>query len=179
MSADVLQTISIVAFILGAVLAIVAVILWFRLNVRGIIDDLSGKKAERQIRELREQNRQEESDSNKGRVVYNPSTGKSTSKLGFSKKKETTDKLTEPLVATKQSVRDEQDEDTALLQEVDETTILEQEEGTTVLGDEEGTTVLGSDEEGTTVLEDTAVQLQNGYQMILNEIVIHTKERIL
>jgi len=186
-SADVLQTISIVAFILGAVLAIVAVILWFRLNVRGIIDDLSGKKAERQIRELREQNKQEESDSNKGRVVYNPSTGKSTSKLGKSKKNDATDKLTEPLKLVKKKGQAVQEDATALLQEEEGTvvldteegtTVLEQEVGTTVLENEEGTTVLSADEEGTTVLGNTVVQLQNGYRMVLNEIVIHTKERI-
>ena len=178
MSAEVLQTISIVAFILGAVLAIVAVILWFRLNVRGIIDDLSGKKAERQIRELREQNKQEESDSNKGRVVYNPSTGKSTSKLGTGKKNDATDKLTEPLKRVKKKERIVQEDATALLQEEEGTTVLEQEVGTTVLEDEEGTTVLRTEEEGTTVLGTTVVQLQNGYRMVLNEIVIHTKERI-
>jgi len=186
-SADVLQTISIIAFILGAVLAIVAVILWFRLNVRGIIDDLSGKKAERQIRELREQNKQEESDSNKGRVAYNPSTGKSTSKLGFGKKKELTDKLTEPVIVARSQVQDEQENATALLQEEEGTVVLEMEEGTmvleqeigtSVLEDEEGTIVLSADEEGTTVLGDIGIQLQNGYRMILNEIVIHTKERI-
>lgn len=170
MSAEVLQTISIVAFILAAILAIVAVILFFRLNVRGIIDDLSGKKAERQIRELREQNRQVESE-NKGRVIYNPSTGKATSKLGFGKKKETTDQLTETTALL-------HDADATSVLEEEGTTVLEQEEGTTVLGAEEGMTVLGSDEEGTTVLGSDDVLLQNGYRMIVNEIVIHTKERI-
>ena len=56
MSAETLQMISIFAFFLAAVFFIVGIVLFFRLDVRSIVDDLSGRKAERQIRELREQN---------------------------------------------------------------------------------------------------------------------------
>lgn len=139
-----MQTISVVAFVLAGIFAVVALILWFTLGVRGIIDDLSGKKAERQIRELREQNAQSQMADRKNRVVYTASTDKSTSRLGFGKRKET-----------------------VLLQE-EATSILEEEEGTTVLGDEEVTTLLSMEE----------VTLQNGYSLVLNEIVVHTKEEI-
>ncbi|MBR2401422.1 MAG: hypothetical protein IKB01_01450 [Lachnospiraceae bacterium] len=194
MSVDIMQTISIVAFVLAGIFAVVALILWFTLNVRGIIDDLSGKKAERQIRELREQNVQSQMADRKNRVVYTNPTEKNTSKLGFDKKKESTSQLTVPLPKREASPAYRDMEQTALLQEEgttlleDEngtvvlemeegTTVLEVEEGTTVLGTEEGTTVLG-DEEGTTVLAQEVPMLQNGYQLVLNEIVIHTKERI-
>ena len=194
MSVDIMQTISIVAFVLAGIFAVVALILWFALNMRGIIDDLSGKKAERQIRELREQNVQSQMADRKNRVVYTNPTEKNTSKLGFGKKKEATSQLTVPLPKREALPAYRAMEQTALLQEEgtalleDEngtvvlemeegTTVLEIEEGTTVLGMEEGTTVLGG-EEGTTVLAQEVSMLQNGYRLVLNEIVVHTKERI-
>ena len=193
MSVDIMQTISIVAFVLAGIFAVVALILWFTLNVRGIIDDLSGKKAERQIKELREQNVQSQMADRKNRVVYTNPTEKTTSKLGFGKKKETTSPLTAPLPKreTPSAYRDMeqtallQEEGTALLEDENGTVVLEMEEGTTVL-EEEGTTVLGmeerttvlGDEEGTTVLAQEVPVLQNGYRLVLNEIVVHTKERI-
>lgn len=134
MNAEILQMISIVAFALAGILAVTATILFFRLNVRGIMDDLSGRTAERQIRELREQNRKPE--TNPGRkILYRTPKEKSTEKLV------TRNERTSPLNIT--SFR----------------------------SDEEGTTMLGSDNEGTTVLE-------TGYRLILDEIVLHTDERI-
>lgn len=176
MSVDIMQTISIVAFVLAGIFAVVALILWFTLNVRGIIDDLSGKKAERQIRELREQNVQSQMADRKNRVVYTNPTEKTTSKLSLGKKKESTSQLTAPLPKREAVPAYREMEETALLQE-EGTVVLEMEEGTTVLGMEEGTTILG-DEEGTTVLSQEVPMLQNGYRLVLNEIVVHTKERI-
>lgn len=159
MSVDIMQTISIVAFGLAGIFALVALILWFTLGVRGIIDDLSGRKAERQIRELREQNVQSQMADRKNRVVYAPASGKIASKPKIGRENERTSQLTAPLAAYKA-----------------ETTLL-QEESMTVLNTEEGTTVLGA-EEGTTVLSTEKVTLQNGYGFVLNEIVVHTKEEI-
>lgn len=167
MSVDIMQTISIVAFVLAGILAAVALILWFRLNVHGIIDDLSGKKAERQIRELREQNVQTQMADRKGRVIYDSPSERTTGKLASRKKKEPTSQLTVPLSKkTTESVYSK--EETALLQGDDAAVLPDMEEGTTVLGDEEGKTVPAQD----------ATVLQNGYRLVLNEIVVHTKERI-
>lgn len=55
MSAGLFEIISIVAFTLAAIFALISIALFFKLNVKAIIDDLSGKKAERQIRAYREQ----------------------------------------------------------------------------------------------------------------------------
>lgn len=123
MNAEILQMISVVAFALAGILAVTAAILYFRLNVRGIIDDLSGKTAERQIRELREQNCRPEGNPNE-KILYQTPKEKSTEKLA-----------------------------------------------TVLVGDEEGTTVLGSDDEGTRVLE-------TGYRLIMDEMILHTDERI-
>lgn len=186
MSVEIMQTISVVAFGLAGVFAIAALVLWFRLNVKGIIDDLSGKKAERQIRELREQNIQNQMEDKKGRVVYDTPSERTTTKLGFGKKKESTSQLTAPLQKKRPEPMPVQEEATALLQSEEATTLLDTEEGTTVLEAEAGTTVLEQEEgttvleaeEGTTVLASNEIILQNGYRLVLNEVVVHTKERI-
>lgn len=149
MNAGILQMISIVAFILGGILLTVAALLFFVLDVRGLMDDLSGRTAERQIQQLREQNRQQE-DNNEDRLLFETHATKT----------DVTAKLPS-----------EQEE---------RTTLLSGEESTTLLSEaEEGTTVLQQPEVGTTLLEDaerTTLPTENS--LILNVIIIHTKERI-
>lgn len=161
MSAEVLQIISIVAFSLSGLFLIIAVILFFRLNIRSVVDDLSGKKAERQIRELRELNQQANVNI---RSLYQPSTGKGSTESG---KSNTLSLETEKLQdVEEQTLRLQIDEDTDLLEEA---TDLLEAEGTTLL-----------EEEGTTLLEDSSaeLELQGGYHLLVNEILIHTEERI-
>ena len=56
MNAGTLQLISIIAFSLAGVLTLISIYLFFKIDVRGIVDDLSGKSAERQIMAMREEN---------------------------------------------------------------------------------------------------------------------------
>lgn len=56
MDASTWFTISIVGFSLAGVLLIVAIILFYKMNIMAIIGDLSGRTATRQIQEIREQN---------------------------------------------------------------------------------------------------------------------------
>ena len=49
MNVMMMQTISIAAYLIAGISAIAAVILWFRLNIREVLEDLSGKKVKRQI----------------------------------------------------------------------------------------------------------------------------------
>jgi hypothetical protein len=56
MDATTWHTISIVAYSLAGVLLAAAIFLYFKLNVRAIIGDLTGRTAARQIQEIREQN---------------------------------------------------------------------------------------------------------------------------
>lgn len=188
MNAEVLQTISIVAFVLAGLFALVSVVLFFRLDIRGIVNDLTGKTAERQIKELREQNHQTGNNKN-GRVLYEPEQRKFTAKLENSRKKETAglrgllQKENEEITAPLQNAGEES---TTLLAEEEGTTILANEEGTTLLAEEEGTTVLAGEEEttllaeeGTTILGDVGAQtIRNGYRLVLDKIEIHTEEKI-
>lgn len=151
MSINMMQTISLGAFVLAGIFALGALILWFTLGVRGIIDDLSGRKAERQMKELREQNVQTQ-------MADRKNTGR---------KNERTSQLTVPLAVYKAETVYFKEAETALLPE----------KSTTVLHTKEGATVPGA-EEVTTVLLEEEVTLQSGCRLVLNEIVVHTKEVI-
>lgn len=148
MNTELLQLISVAAFALAALFFLIAAFLFFKLDVRSILDDLSGKKAERQIRELREQNRTPKMNRN-GRVLYNVSS------------EETTEKL--PIKTTQQLTECAEEEQTTLLEE--ETTLLE--ENTTILAEEE-----------TTVLDITGILLPNGYRLLADVMIVHIEECI-
>lgn len=75
MDTGILDTASIVAYIFAGIWALVSVILFFKMNVRAIIDDLSGKKAQRQMQAYREQglvNRRRVGAISEQRNYYNP-----------------------------------------------------------------------------------------------------------
>lgn len=67
MDANTWFTISIVGYSLAVVLLIVAIILFYKMNIKAIIGDLSGKTAARQIQEIREHN------TNSGHKRFMPS----------------------------------------------------------------------------------------------------------
>lgn len=165
MNAGTLQLISIIAFSLAGVLTLISIYLFFKIDVRGIIDDLSGKSAERQIMAMREENNRQKNPLSRrsgksSETKKNGLTERTTLKLKNDDRTETLPKI---------------DEDkTTLLQE--EATIPLQmiEEETTVL--EETTTVL--QEEETVVLAENVKNTDKRYELVLNEIIIHTQEII-
>ena len=56
MNVMMMQTISIAAYLIAGISAIAAVILWYRLNIRDVLEDLSGKTVKRQILKRNEKN---------------------------------------------------------------------------------------------------------------------------
>lgn len=151
MNTDVLQGISVISFIFAAIFIILAIILFFKMDVRAIIDDLSGKKAERQIRAYRENSL--------------------SFKIGKSNIPEHPDYYRMAIFSA--------GEDTAKLEKNDKTDTLIQtallENGTTLLNDEE-TTLLNSS--GTTLLDNSEETGQEKYILVLDEMIIHTTERV-
>ena len=163
MNAGTLQLISIIAFSLAGVLTLIAIYLFFKMDVRGIIDDLSGKSAERQIMAMREEN-------NRQKNPLSKRSAKSSETRKSSRMERTTVEL-------------KNEERTEVLPKKDETTLLQEEatiplqmveEETTVL--EETTTVL--QEEETVVLAENVKNTDKRYELVLNEIIIHTQEII-
>ena len=155
MNADTLQLVSIISFSIAGVLTLIVVYLFFKMDVRGIIDDLSGKSAERQIMAMREENNRQK----------NP-LSRANRKTPESGKSDTSEHAT---------VKLKSEEKTEALSKTEEKTVLLQEEGTMVLA-EEATTVL--DGEATTVLTDRTEQTAGKYKLTLDEMIIHTQERI-
>lgn len=165
MNADTLQLVSIIAFSIAGVLTLIAVYLFFKMDVRGIIDDLSGKSAERQIMAMREEN-------NRQKNPLSRRSGKSSETKKSSLMERTTVKLKND---EKTEVLPKKDEEkTALLREEATVPLQMVEEETTVL--EETTTVLQEDE--TVVLDENIKNTDKRYELVLNEIIIHTQEII-
>ena len=165
MNAGTLQLISIIAFSLAGVLTLISIYLFFKIDVRGIIDDLSGKSAERQIMAMREENNRQKNPLSRrsgksSETKKNGLTERTTLKLKNDDRTETLPKI---------------DEDkTTLLQEESTIPLQMVEEETTVL--EETTTVL--QEEETVVLAENVKNTDKRYELVLNEIIIHTQEII-
>lgn len=165
MNAGTLQLISIIAFSLAGVLTLISIYLFFKIDVRGIIDDLSGKSAERQIMAMREENNRQKNPLSRrsgksSETKKNGLTERTTLKLKNDDRTETLPKI---------------DEDkTTLLQEEATMPLQMVEEETTAL--EETTTVLQEDE--TVVLTENAGNTDKRYELVLNEIIIHTQEII-
>ena len=165
MNAGTLQLISIIAFSLAGVLTLISIYLFFKIDVRGIIDDLSGKSAERQIMAMREAN-------NRQKNPLSRRSGKSSETKRNGLTERTTVKLKNDDRTETLPKKDE--EKTTLLQEEGTMLLQPDEEGTTVL--EEATTVL--QEEQTNITTENTSNTDNNYEWIINEIIIHTKERI-
>ena len=162
MNAGTLQLISIIAFSLAGVLTLISIYLFFKIDVRGIIDDLSGKSAERQIMAMREENNRQKNPLSRrsgksSETKKNGLTERTTLKLKNDDRTETLPKI---------------DEDkTTLLQEESTMPLQMVEEETTVL--EETTTVLQEDE--TVVLDENIKNTDKRYELVLNEIIIRRR----
>ena len=163
MNAEVLQMISWVSYILAGILFLIAVLLFFLLDIRSVIDDLSGKKEKRQILELRAQNAQTEISRN-GQILYDAAA---------ERRRQTSD-----LEQTHKLFEQQDIKQTVLLKESEEATMLLQaSEETTLLSVSEETTLLSAIEE-TTLLINQKTELMNNYYVLLDEVIIHTKERL-
>ena len=165
MNAGTLQLISIIAFSLAGVLTLISIYLFFKMDVRGIIDDLSGKSAERQIMAMREENNRQK----------NP-LSKRSAKTSETRKSSLTERTT---------VKLKNDEKAEVLPKIDEdkTTLLQEEATIPLQMIEEETTVLGEttsvlQEEETVVLAENSGNIDKKYELALNEIIIHTQEII-
>ena len=137
MTVELLQTLSLVAYIAAGVLFLVAVALFFLLDVPKLYGDVSGRTAKKAIEAIRQQN---ESSGNK---AYKPSAvnaerGKLTDKITQSGRLQSQTAGLPVSVGTEKfatsTLAPQPNETTVLAEPVNETTILEQPAGeTTVL----------------------------------------------
>lgn len=57
MNAEIFQIVSVIAFIMAIIFLVLAIILFFKLDIPAVIGELSGKTAAKQVAEIREQAR--------------------------------------------------------------------------------------------------------------------------
>lgn len=190
MSAELYQNISIVAFVLAAIFFIVAVILFFVLDIPAVLGELSGKTAAKQVAEIRAANKN--AVAKRRPVSTSPSTTqRTTSKLvqnttnqlgktGQTRKANTieeTELLAENTGAESYETELLQPETELLINETEllspETELLTNE--TTLLGPE--TTLLSPE---TTLLspETTLLSPQVEFEIIQDVMIVHTEEFI-
>lgn len=182
MSADTYQVISIIAFSLAAVFFILAVILFIKFNVPGLINDLSGRTAMKQIQEIRRQNiidNKRKKTSGVYEMSNTPSAkaGVSDIRKNVSIKKggNTTAELGRE--QTKTDIFYRNPESTELLNHDSGTEILisNQNEGTMALSYNGGTGVLAQNVNGGT---EVLVQNVNGGTEVLAQNVTEEEERL-
>ena len=171
MDATVYQIISIVGFGLAALFLVIAIILFFAFDVVALYGEVSGKTADKQVKELRENNK---------RVSGRRREPEKSGSLEKSSKQIAKGIFGSNVVVTgpdTQKVQASIEEQTDVLKQTtvlnEETTVLEEE--TTVLNEE--TTVL---EEETTVLSENAMDDSHSEELIMleDDIEIHTDETI-
>lgn len=170
MNASLYNILMIVSFALSGVFLIVAVTLFFKLKIKSVADELSGRKSRKQVAEIRKENT---GSNSRGYVpgIFKDRNDKTTSSLSASAetgkiKKRATSKLSKTEITGKPNVPADSFEGTVVLNESMNDSGYE--EGTSVLGatsDSDGTTLLSasSDYDGTTLLsgEDEGTTLLN------------------
>ena len=162
MSATIYAIMRRASFAISGTLIILAIILFIKLRIKSVIDELSGRKSRLQVAEFRKEN-----SGNKSRG-YIPGIFKEGSSRG--------NNLTERMIKTTSSLTSEgiipepnipEDAGTVLL--TPEVPIAGVEEGTTLLTQDEGTTLL-TEEEGTTLLTEEKVTNENNIPISCNVI---------
>ncbi len=190
MSASQYNILMIVSFALSGVFLMVAILLFFTLRIKSAMDELSGKKAKKQVSEIRKENAENKS---RGYVpgIFNSRTERTTSSLsnsneGSRRLKKATSKLSEEDKIKKiDDILDETGGTVVLSQDLlepeseEETTVLgvqTEDEGTTLLGEEEGTTLLSEEDEGTTLLTEEKDIVEKKCNVIREITAFESKE---
>lgn len=181
MDAQIWLILSIVGYSLGGLLLIVAIIMFYKMGILSIYNDLTGKTAERKIREIREST--ENAHRNYSRVTqYDPVSTNNPVTRG-DKQQQLNIPTAKTSTAQEVFVGDETEllvEETALLASnelripIEETTVLGAQYGTTALHDG-GTTVL---DEGITKLNNTTEDIHEEFVLEKEVITVHTNETI-
>lgn len=192
MSASLYNTLMIVSFAISGAFLLVAIILFFKLRIKSAMDELSGKKARKQVSEIRKENAETKS---RGYVpgIFNSRTDRTTSSLandGSRRLKKATSQLSEKdkikkiddildeaggtVVLSKDMIEPELEEGTTVLD------VQSQDEGTTILAEDEGTTLLVEEDEGTTLLaeENDIVEKEKKCNVLREITVFEAKEYI-
>lgn len=135
MSVELLQTLSVVSFIAAGTALLVAIALFFLLNIKKVVGDLSGATARKAIRNIRQQNENAvDNDNNAATAKITPSGRIERQLAGMAGSPSTEKFATTELAASAQETTllgPASNETTILTPASNETTILDAESGVT------------------------------------------------
>lgn len=194
-SANILLYVSVGAFVLAGVCAVLAIVLFFRLDIRGVIGDLTGKTVAKEVQSMRAETKQSEESHERMRIPHGmtTSTNLSNSKIIDKRRKAKEQNKATDLGSVPTAYVSQDDNATTLLsQEAGATTLLSQEDSATTLlqqdmdattllgqGNGEETTLLGqSNGEETTLLGEQNTGRNVSFTICSSVIVVHTDEVI-
>lgn len=193
--ADLFSNISTIGFVVAFIFAIISAVLFFTLDIRTVISDLSGKTARESIERMRKNNEKKASESNAGDDVFKPiSTHKVESDsmpIDISNNEEEDGDVETDLLANNSEDNEETDilcddgtEETELLvdENTEETEMLTDDdtEETDLLDDSVEETDLLVDEytEETDLLYEDKKNDNSNFELIEEIMIIHTDEVI-
>lgn len=147
-SANVLMYVAIGSFVLAAICIVLAVILFFRLDIRGVVGDLTGKTVAREVQTMRNETKQSESSHERMKIPHGMTTSTNLSKSKMLDKRRAAKEANKAIdlgVAT----------DTYAMQDENITTVLTADDSATTLlsSDNDATTLLTPDSDATTLLQ--------------------------
>ena len=181
MDASTWLTISIIGYSLSGVLLIVTIVLFFKMNIRAIIWDLTGKTAARQIQEIREQHKMNGAKRPQPNVLKGIFSRQLSSRSGWLGKTEETSRppLVHKLPAKMMA-------ETEILTDPEATEILSEDSEVLVNGLAATELLLDESEvlrekQGTTLLSDSADEASIpavGFKKIKDIKVTHSKQEI-
>lgn len=181
-SANILMYVTIGAFVLAAVCLVLAIVLFFRLDIRGVVGDLTGKTVAREVQTMRAETKQSEDSHEKKQIPHGmtTSTNLSKSKLIDKRKKAKEENKATDLAGKQEYMMSDENATTLLDTDNNATTLLTQEDAaTTVLSSEENaTTLLSSEGDATTLLNSSPTREKVSFKMCDSIMILHTEEML-
>lgn len=178
-TADILSTISIIAFVIAAISSVLAVFLWFRFKIPAVIGDLSGHTAKKSVARMRANNEKA------GGQGYKPSAtnlgrGKLTDTMQHSRKLKADSKKKSTENIQKKKVAENLMPETGIL-ETNKAVITDNQQ-TEILTEGEATAVLTEEAVTVSLRQEHTISVKHSgrkkLKMLDEKILIHTDEVI-
>ena len=157
-SANVLMYVAIGSFVLAAICIVLAVVLFFRLDIRGVVGDLTGKTVAREVQTMRNETKQSEYSHERMKIPHGMTTSTNLSKSKMLDKRRAAKEANKAIdlgVATNTYAMQDENITTVLTADDSATTLLSSDNDATTLltPDSDATTLLTPDSDATTLLQ--------------------------
>lgn len=167
-SASILMYVAIGFFALAVICVVLTVVFFFRLDIRGVIGDLTGKTVAREVQTMRAETKQSEESNARKQIPHRITISTNLSKPKMRAKDATT------------ALMQDENATTLLHPANDATTLLQKDDvATTLLVKDDGATTMLSQSEGeTTLLGEDDKKSKGSFRVCSSVMVTHTDEVI-